>query len=136
MDKKTFDRIFARIEYFYDIHMNSHHVKIANLAYEEYAALFLELIGLGGKDILMTHLKLYKNRELIIRVLIFATAIDLEWAKSAYIELIEKSPKRGTDLRPTVWNNFVDENYLNATKEFLSKINLKRNLGYDNLFLN
>lgn len=133
MDKNTFDRIFARIEYFYDIHMNSHHVKIANLAYEECAALFLEIISLKGEELLKNKIQSIKDKDLVKRILIFLTAIDLEWAKSTYMTLIDNKPVTGSDIRPTIWNNFIDSKYLKSTREFLFKINRQRKLELDEI---
>lgn len=129
MYKEVFDRIYSRIEYFYDIHMNSYHTEIANLAYEEYAGLFLEIISKDGFDLLKDQVSYIENRELLIKILIFSTVVDLEWAKSTYKQLIDDHPFVGSNTRPTIWNNFVDNNYLQSIKEFLTRIDKKRNLG-------
>lgn len=129
MNNEVFERVFERIEYFYDIHMNSYHVKIANLAFEEYSYLFLEIIRQGGEEWLKDHLETIENKGLLIRILIFFTVIDLEWAKQTFKRLVDETPSKGSDSMPTVWNNFVAENYLSANKMNLSKINSKRKLG-------
>jgi hypothetical protein len=133
MDKEIFNNLFERIEFFFNIHMFSFHSKIANLAYEEYIRLILKIIKLDGLDLLKQKILMIENYKLKQKLLILLTPVDLEFCKSTYQHYLNQRNPIFIENQPLAWNNFVDKQYLSATKELLKKINKKYKIGLDEL---
>lgn len=128
MDDSTFNRMFERIEYFFDIHMNSYHVQIANLAYEEYIVIMLEIIALDGWEKLIDKIERLENRDLQLRLLTLLTPIDLEFCKKLYKKYLDEGVPEYLKRQPLAWKNFVDPEYLDAAKKLLSELDEKRKI--------
>ncbi|MFT6338461.1 MAG: hypothetical protein ACJATI_005235 [Halioglobus sp.] len=130
MEDRVFNKIFERIVYFYDIHKNSHHAKIANLSYEEYIGLLLEIINDGGWKLLKKEIEGLSDRKFQQRLITLLTPIDFDCCKSLYKRYLDKNVPEYMESEPYGWKNFTDEEYILGARELLQKVAKKRKISF------